>query len=198
MDGAGLLSSLSKLITSYVYIPRELADALSLWIVHSYLHDRLEVSTFLNLTSATKRCGKSLLLEVLSELVYRPLPVAGNITPAALFRTIQKFEPTLLLDEIDTYLANDPELRGVLNGSQRRASAFVIRTVGEDFDPQRFATWCPKVLVGIGGLTRHSARPEPRTETRAPPSQCRPPSPLARPRQRGHRTAPTQTGEVAR
>ena len=152
VDGAGLLSSLSKLITTYVYIPRELADALSLWIVHSYFHDRLEVSTFLNLTSATKRCGKSLLLEVLSELVYRPLPVAGNITPAALFRTIQKFEPTLLLDEIDTYLANDPELRGVLNGSQRRASAFVIRTVGEDFDPQRFATWCPKVLVGIGGL----------------------------------------------
>ena len=152
VDGARLLTSLAELITSYVYIPGELADALSLWIVHSYLHDRLEVSTFLNLTSATKRCGKSLLLEVLSELVYRPLPVAGNITPAALFRTIQKFEPTLLLDEIDTYLANDPELRGVLNGSQRRASAFVIRTVGEDFDPQRFATWCPKVLVGIGGL----------------------------------------------
>ena len=152
VDGADLLTSLSKLITTYVYIPRELADALSLWIVHSYFHDRLEVSTFLNLTSATKRCGKSLLLEVLSELVYRPLPVAGNITPAALFRTIQKFEPTLLLDEIDTYLANDPELRGVLNGSQRRATATVIRVVGQDFDPQRFATWCPKVLVGIGGL----------------------------------------------
>lgn len=152
VNGAGLLSSLSNLITTYIYIPRELADALSLWIVHTHLHYRLEVSTFLNLTSATKRCGKSLLLEVMAELVYRPQLVAGDMTPATLFRTIEKFEPTLLLDEVDTYLADDRELRGVLNGSQRRATAFVIRTVGEHFEPRRFATWCPKVLVGIGGL----------------------------------------------
>ena len=152
VDGAELLSSLSDFVTSYVAMPGELADALGLWIGHSYLHDRLELSTFLNVTSATKRCGKTLLLEIIAELVQRPLAVAGDVTPAALFRTIEIFGPTLLLDEIDTYLANDRELRGLLNGSQRRASAFVIRTVGEDFEPRRFATWCPKVLVGIGGL----------------------------------------------
>ena len=44
----------------------------------TWIHDRLEISTFANLTSATKRCGKSLLLELLGELVYWPQPAVGT------------------------------------------------------------------------------------------------------------------------
>ena len=55
-----------------------LGDTIALWIAVTWIHNRLEISPFLNLTSATKRCGKSLLLEVLGELVYRPLPVGGR------------------------------------------------------------------------------------------------------------------------
>ena len=82
VDGAALLESLSAMIGRYVSMPPALADAVALWAVSTWLHDRLEISTFLNVTSATKRCGKSLLLEVLAELTYRTLPVSGRITPA--------------------------------------------------------------------------------------------------------------------
>lgn len=152
VEGTTLLSTLADTIGHYVAISPPLADAVALWTVTTWLHDRLEISTFLNITSPTKRCGKSVLMEVLGEFVYRPMPAAGRVTPAALFRLIERHEPTLLLDEIDTYLAKDPEIRGIINGSQRHAGAFVLRCVGEDYEPRRFKTWCPKAIAGIGGL----------------------------------------------
>ena len=152
VDGVALLTDLSSLIGCYVSMPVHVADAVALWSVATWLHEHLDVSTFLNVTSATKRCGKSLLFEVIAELVYRPLPLSGGVSPAALFRTIEKCSPTLLLDEADTYFANDLELRGVVNGSQRRKLAFVPRCVGEDHEPRCFTTWCPKAMSGIGNL----------------------------------------------
>ena len=152
VNGAELLTEIAHFITRYVSIPAELADTATLWVPVTWLHDSLEISPFLNLTSATKRCGKSLLLEALGEFVYRPLPVGGRVTSASLFRLIESHAPTLLLDEVDTYFRDDDELRGVVNGSQRRSSAYVLRCVGDEHEPRQFVTWCPKAIAGIGGL----------------------------------------------
>lgn len=153
VDGAALLDELADFIRRYVALPAELADTVTLWFVVTWIHDRLEISPFLNVTSATKRCGKSLLLEVSGDFVFRPLPVGGRITAAALFRTIENYAPTLLLDEADTFFSEDAELRGVVNGSQRRSSAYLLRCVpGDDHEPRQFVTWCPKAIAGIGGL----------------------------------------------
>ena len=152
VDGAALLREIADFITRYVSLPAELADTATLWVPVTWIHDSLDISPFLNLTSATKRCGKSLLLEVLGEFAYRALAVGGRVTSAPLFRLIEAHAPTLLLDEADTYLRDDDELRGVVNGSQRRSSAYVFRCVGDDHEPRRFGTWCPKAIAGIGGL----------------------------------------------
>ena len=152
VDGAVLLDAIAELIRRYVDMPVTSADAVALWVVHTSIHDRLEISTFLNITSATKRCGKSLLMEVLVALVCKPLAASGRITPAALFRTIELYAPTLLLDEADTFLGDDQELRGIVNGSQRRDLAHVMRTVGDDYKPRLFGTWCAKAISGIGSL----------------------------------------------
>ena len=102
-----LLDEISGLISQYLYLPKPMADAVALWSLTTWIHDRLEISTFLNVTSATKRCGKSLLMEMLAELVHRPLQASGRVTPAALFRIIEKQSPTLLLDEAGTFFADD-------------------------------------------------------------------------------------------
>ena len=125
---------------------------MTLWIVHTFVHRNLDLSTILILKSATKRCGKTLLMEIAGALSWRSEPVSGRITPAAMFRLIQLHEPTLFLDEADTYMGEDSELRGILNGSHSRGSASIIRNVGEDHEPRRFSTWCPKAISGIGNL----------------------------------------------
>jgi hypothetical protein len=103
------------------------------------------------LNSPEKGCGKTTAIELLSCLLPKPL-IASNISPAALFRTVEKHQPTLLIDEADTFLKMNDELRGIVNSGNRRFSAFVIRAVGDDHEPCRFSTWCPKIIALIGNL----------------------------------------------
>ena len=154
VDGADLLDEIANLIMRYVHTTQAKADTLAIWIVYSWMHDGWDLSSFLSITSATKRCGKSLTLEMLEELVLRPLNVSGRTTSAAMFRTIEKYRPTFILDEADTYLREDSVLRNLINGSQRLSGARELRMVklGEDWEAAFFCTFCPKVIAGIGRL----------------------------------------------
>lgn len=151
VDGARLLDELAAACRRFAVLPDHADAALALWIVHAHAHDAAEVSPVLSLTSPTHRCGKTTVLEVLGELAPRPLPVA-NVTTAALFRAVEKYGPTLLIDEGDSFLKNSDELRGVLNSGHRCRSAYVMRTVGDDHEPRTFRTWAPKVIAMIGKL----------------------------------------------
>ncbi len=75
-----------------------------------------------------------------------------NVTTSVLFRVIEKHTPTVLIDEGDTSLADNDELRGVLNGGHNRLSAYVWRSVGDDHEPRRFRVWAPKCIAMIGKL----------------------------------------------
>jgi putative DNA primase/helicase len=92
-----------------------------------------------------------LLLIVLGALVARRL-FASNVTPAVLFRTIEKYSPVLLIDEADTFVRDNDELRGVLNSGHTRTTAVAIRAVGDDHEPRAFSTWCAKAIALIGRL----------------------------------------------
>jgi putative DNA primase/helicase len=149
VEGGALLDELRGTLARYMVLPRGAATAITLWIVMSHCFEIFPVLPMLNVCSPTMRCGKSRLLELLAALVRRPL-VASNLTHAVIFRTIDKFHPTLLLDEVETYLHGNEDMRGVLNGSHARASAVVVRLVGDAHEPRLFATFCPKVVAGIG------------------------------------------------
>lgn len=105
----------------------------------------------LTLSSPEKRCGKTTLLTLLGALSRRPL-TASNITPAALFRAVERWTPTLLIDEADSFIRDADELRGVINSGHTRAAAYVIRTIGDDHEPASFSTWWAKAIALIGSL----------------------------------------------
>ena len=113
--------------------------------------EAVSVAAILALVSPEKRCGKTTLLDWLSHLVCRAMP-ASNISPSALFRSVETWRPTLLIDEADTFLGSNEELRGILNSGHTRATAYVVRTVGEDFEPTPFSTWGAKAIALIGKL----------------------------------------------
>jgi hypothetical protein len=70
----------------------------------------------------------------------REKPRAPNISPAALFRSVESWTPTLLLNEADSFLCENEELHGLLNGGYTRPSSFVVRVVGEELVPRQFST----------------------------------------------------------
>lgn len=151
VDGAELLGELVRTYARYLAQPDGAATADALWTLHAHAHDVAVVSPLLAFSSAAKRCGKTTALTVLGALVPRPLP-ASNITAAALFRAVEAYRPTLLVDEADTFLRDREELRGILNSGHTRAGAQVIRTVGDDHETRTFTTWSPKAIALIGDL----------------------------------------------
>lgn len=149
VDPTRLLTDISATIRRFIVCSKETSDAAALWVSMTWLMDVVEVAPLAVITAPEKRCGKSLLLSLIGKLAARPI-TASSISAAALFRAIDAWNPTLLIDEADAFLKDNEELRGLLNSGHTRDSAYVIRTVGEDFKPTKFNTWGAKAIAGIG------------------------------------------------
>ena len=117
----------------------------------TYLEEHVDILPLLGITSPDKQCGKTTLMRVLIRLVRRYYPVA-NVTAAFLYRLIEDWHPTFLLDEADTYLKENEALRGVINSGHERDFAFVGRCNMDTGEPENFSTWCPKAIALIGEL----------------------------------------------
>jgi hypothetical protein len=151
-----LLSDIRKMITKYVILTPQQADAVALWVAHTWTFEATETTPYLSITSPEKRSGKTRLLETLEQLVKKPW-LTGRTSAAALYRKVDKELPTLLLDEIDATLKGDKELsetlRGILNTGHRKGGVVTLAVgQGSNFDVRDFSTFCPKAIAGIGSL----------------------------------------------
>jgi hypothetical protein len=150
VDGAALISDMMAAIKRYIVLPEGGAEIVSLWILHSHAFDCFGHSPRLAIQSPEKGCGKTTLLDFVAQVVARALPTS-NATTSAIFRIVEASGPTLLIDEADTFLRENDELRGILNSGHRKGGA-VIRTVGDDHEPRQFSTWAPCAIALIGRL----------------------------------------------
>jgi hypothetical protein len=153
--GALILDDVVRFLRRFVVLSESQADAIALWIVHTYAIEAADTTPYLSVVSAEKRSGKTRLLEVLELLVCSPLPTA-NISDAALFRAIAELSPTLLFDEVDAIFGakarEREDLRGLLNAGYRRG-ALARRMGGPRMTTlEAFPVFCPKALAGIGDL----------------------------------------------
>jgi hypothetical protein len=91
---------------AHLVLPHGAAEVIVLWAVFTHAHDAFHISPYLTATSPTPECGKSTLLTFVSGLVPKPA-AASNFTSAVIFRIIEAWSPTLLIDEADTYLRDN-------------------------------------------------------------------------------------------
>lgn len=152
-ETAALLADAVGTIRRYVVLANDAQHiALALWALHTWAFEGAHATPYICITSPEKRTGKSRLLEVLELLVRQPFRVS-SASEAALYRTIEQFRPTLMIDEVDAIFATNSSdrnegLRSLLNAGIR-AGAAVSVCVGQGHDVKRFSTFCPKVLAGI-------------------------------------------------
>ncbi len=149
VDGAAVLDEMVSAFNQYIVSPEHSPEALALWCFHAHAHDAADISPILAVLSPEKQCGKTNLIKVVSWLVPRPMH-SVNITPSVLFRVVEKYKPTVLVDEGDSFLKDNNDLRGILNGGHDRHSAYVWRCVGDDHEPRQFRVWAPKAIAMIG------------------------------------------------
>lgn len=149
VDGPQLFQMLVSTVRRFTVLSPSGAVAVALWIIMTYFIGIVGVAPILGLVSPVKRCGKTTLLSLLDRLALRTISTA-NITAAALFRCIQEFRPTLLIDEADTFIHRSDELNGIINSGHARSTAYVYRVV--DGQAQQFNTFCAKAIAVIGKL----------------------------------------------
>ena len=151
VSGCELFNEVYNVISQHVVMEQAAVEAGTLWVVLTYCYDAFRILPLLSVTSPDKRCGKTTLLEVLAGLTNKPL-LASNTTPSAVFRTIEAHQPCLLIDEADTFIKDNEELKGVMNSGHTRKSAFVIRTNLNTMEVEKFSTWGAKAISLIGSL----------------------------------------------
>jgi putative DNA primase/helicase len=151
VDGAATLDAASGTITGYVALRlKAFADAVALWVAHTHCFRLFTCSPRLNGSAPTMGCGKTVLRDVIATLVSKPLS-SDNGTVAVFFRLAQEHQPTLLIDEVDAWLRENEELRGLLNAGHRKGTK-VLRCEGDNNKVRGFDCFCPVALFGIGAL----------------------------------------------
>jgi hypothetical protein len=151
VDGAELVADLEAYFDRFAHASPESILAASLWTIWTHIFDLFDIAPLLVLTSPTKRCGKTTMLKLIGSVCARRL-FSSNVTGAVLFRVIEKYRPTLLIDEADNFARFNDELKGLLNAGHERMTAQATRTVGDDHDVRTFSTWAPKAFTAIGAL----------------------------------------------
>ena len=151
VDGGGLLDELVATFKRYLALAEGAPAAMALWVLNTHTFGVARINPRLAFISPEHRCGKTTALSVLNCLVPRPL-LASNATGPVIFRVVELATPTLLVDEADTFLSGKSDLLGILNSGHTQDAAFVIRTVGDDYEPRRFSTWAPMAIAKIGRL----------------------------------------------
>lgn len=149
VGGLELFNDLVEAFNRYLALQKYQAEALALWSIFSYCIDAGNIAPKLLIFSPEKRCGKTTLLDVLVNIVWKPLP-ASNISSAVIYRVIESIGGSIIIDEADTFVRNNPEVNGIINSGHRRSMAFVLRCDGDDHEPRQFSTWAPNIIAMIG------------------------------------------------
>ena len=155
VDPATLFNEILAIIHRHVVIDSMQAIAVTLWIAMTWFMPCINVAPLLIITAPERACGKSQLLSLALRLACRPLS-AANATASFLFRAIAAWQPTILIDEADTFIRENVEIKGMINAGHTRESAYVGRSIAKDgdFEPEMFCVWGAKVLAGIA-LEKH-------------------------------------------
>ncbi len=119
VDGDALLDDLCRALQHYIVIDEKHLHTLALWAVHTHCFQHWQYTPRLHVSAPKKRSGKSRVLDVLEQIVARPLSADG-LTAAVVFRLTEDNHPTLLADEIDQWLDQKGELIGIFNSGHSK------------------------------------------------------------------------------
>jgi hypothetical protein len=130
-----------------------LYDVVTAWIIHTWIPELLQTTGYIHFFGEPDT-GKTRGLEVLKALSYRGL-LTSDISEAVLYRSIESWHPTLLLDESDIYTLDQRlVIQNLLNSGYRKGE-YALRIIGMEKDEPKvglFDVFGPKSLAGTTGF----------------------------------------------
>ena len=152
VDTGSLLADIKAQIERYVATLGNRSIVPAVFTMFTWLQKGATHSPQLVVTSAEADSGKTTLTGVMKFLTRRSIATVG-ITGAVLFRSIEKWDPTLIIDEADTVLTDNDDLRTVVNSGWTRGES-VLRCDPISRDPRPYSTFAAKILA----MKKHRGR----------------------------------------
>jgi len=150
IDGDHVATVLEAAIKTYAVVSDDAAAVIALWTLHTWLVNEFPISPRLAITSPTKGCGKTTILRFLNQVTCRPKR-AGSISPPAMFRVVEKYQPTILLDETEKYVEHGSDLHALLNEGHCKGGT-VLRVLGESLELREFGIYGAVAFARNGRL----------------------------------------------
>jgi len=128
-------------------------DLISLWVMGTYFFPLFEKYPYIQLL-AFRGSGKTKVGKITSHMSFNGL-LSTNISISAMFRTIQKLKPTLILDEFERLRNKERsmDIGNILNsGFEKGGYVYRTGTKEQNFILERFETYSPKMICSVGGI----------------------------------------------
>jgi uncharacterized protein (UPF0147 family) len=144
-----LVRWIQSVIRKYVDVDIFYETLAAYYVLFSWLYDSFNTVPYLRLLGDAGT-GKSRFIQVVGGLCYRPTFITGAATTSPIFRILDRYRGTLILDEAD-YRNSDEraDIIKILNTGYQRVQGVVLRSGDKNagFEPEVFVVYGPKVIA---------------------------------------------------
>jgi hypothetical protein len=144
-----LVGSVQQFIHCYADLSPAFEEAAAYYVLLTWVFDAFNELPYLRL-KGDFGSGKTRCLQTIGTLCYKPMFASGASTVSPLFRIIDSFRGTLVIDESDfRYSDERSEIVKILNNGNAKGFP-VLRseaTPGKEFNPKAFDVFGPKIIA---------------------------------------------------
>lgn len=145
---ATLFAEVKAFIHCYLELPADFEDIAALYVLLTWVYEFAPSTPYLRVIGDWGS-GKTRFLQVEGSVCFRPIFASGATTPSPIFRILDKFQGTLVLDEADFKDSSSwVEMIKILNNGYRPGMP-VLRAEKEDgkWYPHGFRVFGPKLIA---------------------------------------------------
>lgn len=140
-----LYQEIRAFIHTYVDIPEIYEKLTAYYVLFTWVFDKLPVCPYLAAIGPSNT-GKTRLTDVVGAICYKPFQTSGSISAASVFRIVDQFKGTLILNEFDHVGQFNSEIVVVFNNGYEPGHPAVRVEGDQKKHTVTYQTWCPKIL----------------------------------------------------
>ncbi len=142
-----LLLEIKNYIHKYLDVSPVYEQIATYYVLFTWLYEKFNDIPYLR-AMGDYGSGKSRFLQTIGNVCYKPMFTGGATSSSPIFRIIQQFKGTLIVDEADLRSSDmTTDMVKVLNSGYQK-NVPVLKTEGKGtFDVKSFDVFCPKIIA---------------------------------------------------
>ncbi len=149
---ADLVARIRDFVRRYVEVSEDFEEVATYYILFTWIYDAFDEVPYVRVRGGYGS-GKTRFLLTIGSLCYKPIFASASSTVSPLFRLLDAFRGTLILDEGDfRYSDEKAEIIKVLNNGNARGFPVLRTEVSRqrEFDPRAYHVFGPKLIATRG------------------------------------------------